>query len=98
MCLCTNRGMQPAGASILSLSEQERERINRAHDFFGDPVQRRNDRLHIQRSSLIENYRSGQFSLVLDCDLFPFCFEKGVSNSLGEGVQKERNFVHDWLT
>jgi hypothetical protein len=53
-----------------STSDLERlERLDSARDFFGDPRQRYEDRLMIERGLWPEDYRRGRLALVLDCDL-----------------------------
>lgn len=64
------------GALRQSSPEENIERFNRASDFFGDPVQRWNDRLSLERHVQIENYRSGRMALILDCEfLIPRVFD-----------------------
>jgi hypothetical protein len=48
--------------------QQEIERFNRASEFFGDPVERWNNRLSLERNVQVENYRRGRMALVLDCE------------------------------
>lgn len=51
-----------------SISESERvERLNRALNLIGDPLQRWNDRLVLEGCSKVKEYRSGRMALVLDC-------------------------------
>lgn len=48
------------------------ESVNRARDFFGDPVKRWNDRLILKGSSYVENYCEGRMALILHCKVsFP---------------------------
>jgi hypothetical protein len=58
----------PAAVNIIATSEeQQSERLNCARNFFGDPRQRYDNRLRLERHSCIENYRSGNMALVLHC-------------------------------
>jgi hypothetical protein len=47
--------------------QEDIERFNRARDFFGNPVERWNNRLSLKRNACIENYCSGRMALILDC-------------------------------
>jgi hypothetical protein len=59
-----------AKSQFSRLSKQERrERFNRAQDFFGDPVQRRDDRLTFEGKSNIEEYIRGRMALVLHLEI-----------------------------
>ena len=49
-------------------SQQARERLNDALNFFGDPLQRWRDRLTPENCSFIEEYGNGRMALVLHCD------------------------------
>lgn len=70
---------------MVSLCEQDVKRLNRVADFFGDPLQRWNDRLTLERCSYIEEYCRGRLALVLHC----YGSVVGVAESNGRG------FVHD---
>jgi hypothetical protein len=61
-----------AKSQLSYLSEKKRlERLNRARNFFGDPVQRRDDRLTFEGKSIIEEYSSGRMALILYSKIFP---------------------------
>jgi len=57
------------------LSEEQLENLNRARDFFGDPMQRWNDRISPERISLLEEYRSGRLAFILHYDSLQSLFE-----------------------
>jgi hypothetical protein len=51
---------------VRTLGEKHRlEGFNRARDLFGDPFQRRDNRLCFKGKSNIEEYRSGRMALIL---------------------------------
>ena len=61
-----------AKSQFSRLSKQERlERINRAQDLFGDPVQRRDNRLTFEGKSNVEEYRRGRMAFILYCKVLP---------------------------
>lgn len=51
------------------LSVEQRERLNRARDLIGDPMQRWNDRLVLEYCSKVKEYRSGRMALILDVNV-----------------------------
>ena len=53
----------------LSIPQQDLERLNRARDFFGDPMQRWHDGLTLKNSSKMEAYANGRIALVIQCRL-----------------------------
>ena len=57
--------------SRLSSKQERLERLNRARDFFGNPVQRGQDRLTFKGKSHIEEYRGGRMALVLHLKISP---------------------------
>jgi hypothetical protein len=61
------------------------ESVNRARRFFGDPVQRWNDRLILKGRSYVENYRNGNMALILHCNV-PAPVEGPMVGVLGEVV------------
>lgn len=53
-------------SQLSRLSEKQRlERLNNARNFFGDPVQRWNDRLASEGKSVVEKYSSGRMAFIL---------------------------------
>ncbi len=50
-----------------SAESQQLERLNRARKFFGDPRERFNNRLILERVSKVEEYRRGRVALILQC-------------------------------
>jgi hypothetical protein len=72
-------------AEFESVAETDAERLDRARDFFGDPVKRWNDRLVLEGHSYIEEYVRGRLALVLHCNIPVVLFPK--PNPAG--------FVHD---
>jgi len=46
---------------------QQIDRFNRARDYYGDPVERWNDRLILNPASKVEEYLRGRMALILQC-------------------------------
>ena len=52
--------------------ENQVEHFDRAHDFFGDPTKRWDDRLRLEGNSKVKEYLRGRMALVLDCEIHSF--------------------------
>jgi hypothetical protein len=87
-------------AHPLLFSKKDRERLNRARDFFGDPVQRWKDRLTLERG-ILEHYRSGRATVILECEFLGSVLQSGrqINNVNVEGdpvshvlVEREETF------